>query len=102
MHRKNDMLNLPPAAAAFLFEKGFVAGQWIDADNEARIPASNPADASMLGCIPNMGGGETSRRSQQPKPRCRPGGRWPLASAVATSAAGGISSWKTSKVSPGG
>jgi len=52
---------LPPTAAALMFEKGFVAGEWIDADKEARIPVSNPADASVLGSVPNMGGEETSR-----------------------------------------
>lgn len=39
----------------------FVAGEWIAADNGAKIAVSNPADDAVLGHIPDLGAAEVTR-----------------------------------------
>ena len=39
----------------------YVDGKWVDADSKATLDVHNPADGSLIGTIPNMGGAETKR-----------------------------------------
>jgi succinate-semialdehyde dehydrogenase / glutarate-semialdehyde dehydrogenase len=39
----------------------YIDGQWVDADSKSTIDVHNPADATLLGTIPNMGTAETRR-----------------------------------------
>ena len=39
----------------------YVDGKWVDADSKATIDVHNPADGSLIGTVPNMGGAETKR-----------------------------------------
>ncbi len=41
--------------------KGYIDGAWVNADNEATVPVSNPATAEVLGTVPDMGVKETRR-----------------------------------------
>jgi succinate-semialdehyde dehydrogenase/glutarate-semialdehyde dehydrogenase len=41
--------------------KGYIDGAWVNADNEATAPISNPATGEVLGTVPNMGLKETRR-----------------------------------------
>jgi succinate-semialdehyde dehydrogenase / glutarate-semialdehyde dehydrogenase len=42
-------------------QQAYVDGKWIDADSGATVNVSNPADGSVIGTIPKMGGAETRR-----------------------------------------
>ena len=42
-------------------DRCFVDGQWIEADNRARIKVDNPADAQLIGTVPDCGAAETRR-----------------------------------------
>ncbi len=42
-------------------QQGYLNGKWVDADNNAVIEVSNPANGEILGSIPNMGPAETRR-----------------------------------------
>lgn len=44
-----------------LQDKAYVNGTWIDADSGARIAVNSPADDSIFGTVPDLGGVETSR-----------------------------------------
>ena len=46
---------------AFQFEKAYINGQWVDADNKATIDVTNPATGELIGTVPNMGAMETRR-----------------------------------------
>ena len=50
------MSNLP-----FQFEKAYINGQWVEADNGATISVTNPATGELIGTVPKMGGIETRR-----------------------------------------
>src|SRR6266550_388308 len=39
----------------------YVDGKWVDADSKATLDVHNPADGSLIGTVPNMGGAETKR-----------------------------------------
>ena len=42
-------------------QQGFIAGQWVGADDGSTLPVTNPADGFTLGSVPNMGAAETRR-----------------------------------------
>lgn len=44
-----------------LQDKAYVKGAWIEADGGATIAVNNPADDSILGTVPDLGGVETGR-----------------------------------------
>src|SRR5690349_8960885 len=48
---------------ALFRERCLVDGQWVEADNRARINVDNPADGSVLGTVPDCGAAETKRAS---------------------------------------
>ncbi|MEI6612274.1 NADP-dependent succinate-semialdehyde dehydrogenase [Polynucleobacter sp.] len=50
------MSNLP-----FQFEKAYINGQWVEADNGATISVTNPATGELIGTVPKMGAIETRR-----------------------------------------
>ena len=50
------MSNLP-----FQFEKAYINGQWVEADNGATISVTNPATGELIGTVPKMGATETRR-----------------------------------------
>ena len=39
----------------------YIDGSWVDADSGATIEVNNPADGSIIGTVPKMGGAETRR-----------------------------------------
>ncbi len=43
------------------FEKAYINGQWVEADNKATISVTNPATGQVIGSVPNMGVAETRR-----------------------------------------
>ncbi len=45
----------------FQFEKAYINGQWVEADNKATISVNNPATGQLIGTVPNMGAAETRR-----------------------------------------
>jgi len=45
----------------FQFEKAYINGKWVDADNKATISVINPATGEILGTVPKMGVAETRR-----------------------------------------
>jgi succinate-semialdehyde dehydrogenase / glutarate-semialdehyde dehydrogenase len=51
-----NMSNLP-----FQFEKAYINGQWVEADNGATISVTNPATGELIGTVPKMGAIETRR-----------------------------------------
>src|SRR5512142_205768 len=42
-------------------DRAYVDGAWIEADGGGRFDVDNPADASVVGSVPNMGAAETKR-----------------------------------------
>lgn len=50
------MMNSP-----FKFEKAYINGQWVDADNKETIKVTNPATGELIGTVPKMGVAETRR-----------------------------------------
>ena len=42
-------------------QQAYIAGEWIDADNNATFEVSNPANNSIIGTVPDMGANETKR-----------------------------------------
>jgi succinate-semialdehyde dehydrogenase/glutarate-semialdehyde dehydrogenase len=44
-----------------LREQAYVNGAWVDADSTKRIDVDNPADASLVATVPDMGAAETRR-----------------------------------------
>ena len=46
---------------ALQFEKAYINGQWVEADNKSTISVNNPATGALLGKVPNMGVAETRR-----------------------------------------
>jgi len=42
-------------------EHCYIDGQWVEADSRKRINVDNPADASLLGTVPECGASETKR-----------------------------------------
>lgn len=50
------MTNFP-----FKFEKAYINGKWVDADNKATIEVTNPATGELIGVVPKMGVAETRR-----------------------------------------
>jgi len=50
------MSNLP-----FQFEKAYINGQWVEADNKTTISVTNPATGELIGTVPKMGAAETRR-----------------------------------------
>ncbi|PNU20522.1 succinate-semialdehyde dehydrogenase I [Geothermobacter hydrogeniphilus] len=47
--------------ADLLRQQCYLNGQWIDADNGATLPVTNPADGETLGKVPKLGADETRR-----------------------------------------
>ena len=45
----------------FQFEKAYINGQWVEADNKSTISVTNPATGQLIGTVPNMGAAETRR-----------------------------------------
>ncbi len=45
----------------FQFEKAYINGQWVEADNKSTISVTNPATGKVIGTVPNMGAAETRR-----------------------------------------
>lgn len=45
----------------FKFEKAYIDGKWVDADNKATINVTNPATGDLIGTVPKMGVTETRR-----------------------------------------
>jgi succinate-semialdehyde dehydrogenase / glutarate-semialdehyde dehydrogenase len=45
--------------ANLLRQQCYINGQWLDADNKATIPVTNPANGNVLGHVPKMGTAET-------------------------------------------
>ena len=52
---------LPIQDASLLRQQCFIDGQWLGADDGTTLPVTNPADGSVLGSVPRMGGAETGR-----------------------------------------
>ena len=50
------MSNLP-----LKYEKAYIDGKWVDADNKATINVINPATGELIGVVPKMGVAETRR-----------------------------------------
>ena len=46
---------------AFQFEKAYINGQWVEADNQSTLAVTNPATGELIGTVPNMGVAETRR-----------------------------------------
>ena len=44
-----------------LRDRGFVAGQWIEADDRRRFDVTDPATGDVIGSVPRMGAAETAR-----------------------------------------
>lgn len=44
-----------------LRQQAFIAGQWCAADSQHTVSVHNPANAELLGSVPNMGAAETQR-----------------------------------------
>ncbi len=42
-------------------DRAYVDGAWVEADGRGRIDIHNPADASLVGSVPDMGAAETKR-----------------------------------------
>lgn len=42
-------------------EQCYIDGQWVDADSAKTFPVANPANAEVLGSVPDMGAAETRR-----------------------------------------
>jgi succinate-semialdehyde dehydrogenase / glutarate-semialdehyde dehydrogenase len=42
-------------------QQSYIDGKWVDADSKATIDVTNPADGSVIGSIPKMGGAEARR-----------------------------------------
>ncbi|HEX7953547.1 MAG TPA: aldehyde dehydrogenase family protein, partial [Burkholderiales bacterium] len=58
-HEKN---RTPALKDAKLFrQQAYIDAAWTDADSKATINVTNPADGSVIGTIPKMGGAETRR-----------------------------------------
>lgn len=53
------MLNLKDAS--LLRQQCHIGGAWVDAESTATLVIHNPADGSVLGSVPKMGGAETKR-----------------------------------------
>lgn len=45
-------------------EQCYIDGTWVDADDGGRIETGNPADGTIIGSVPRMGGAETRRAIQ--------------------------------------
>jgi succinate-semialdehyde dehydrogenase/glutarate-semialdehyde dehydrogenase len=57
-----DRTTIPTLKDPRLFrDKAYVDGQWVEADSKGRFEVDNPADGSIIGSVPNMGGAETRR-----------------------------------------
>ena len=41
--------------------QGYIAGQWVDADDGGTLPVTNPATGELLANVPNMGAAEATR-----------------------------------------
>ena len=53
---------VPPLKDPQLFrDRCLVDGQWVEADSRARINVDNPADAQLIGTVPDCGAAETRR-----------------------------------------
>ena len=42
-------------------DRAYVNGAWVESDNRKRIDVDNPAEGTILGSVPDMGGAETRR-----------------------------------------
>ncbi|MBC8023612.1 MAG: aldehyde dehydrogenase family protein, partial [Burkholderiales bacterium] len=42
-------------------DRCLVGGEWVEADNRARINVDNPADGELIGTVPDCGAAETRR-----------------------------------------
>ncbi len=55
-------MNTPKLADPTLWkERGFIDGEWRDADSGATLAVHNPATGEVLGSVPNMGAAEARR-----------------------------------------
>jgi len=62
----NAVVQTRPALPALkdptlLRDRCLIDGQWVEADNHARIKVDNPADGSLVGTVPECGAAETRR-----------------------------------------
>lgn len=53
----NSNLNNP----ALFCQQAYIAGEWIDADDNTSVEVTNPANNEVIGTVPNMGADETRR-----------------------------------------
>src|SRR5688572_13186729 len=44
-----------------LRDRCYIDGQWVEADGRKRIEVDNPADATLVGTVPDCGAAETKR-----------------------------------------
>ena len=57
-----DRATLPTLKDPALFrDRAYVDGAWVEAESRKRFDVDNPADASVLGSVPDMGASETKR-----------------------------------------
>src|SRR6187549_3934994 len=57
-----DRAALPALKDPSLFrDHAYVNGAWVEADSKARIDVDNPAEGTVVGSVPKMGGAETRR-----------------------------------------
>src|SRR3546814_3280235 len=65
---ENMSMQTPPATPSLsdpdlLRTRGFIDGQWCDADDGGSCEVTNPATGAVLGTVPDMGAAETRRAS---------------------------------------
>ncbi|MBC6416667.1 MAG: NADP-dependent succinate-semialdehyde dehydrogenase [Rhodospirillales bacterium] len=69
---QNAAIGRPSLKDMRLFrQQCYIGGQWLDADSGETLAVTNPADGSVLGSVPKMGGAET-RRAIEAAERARP------------------------------
>src|SRR3546814_17621649 len=66
-------MQTPPATPSLsdpdlLRTRGFIDGQWCDADDGGSCEVTNPATGAVLGTVPDMGAAETRRALAAARP----------------------------------
>ena len=51
---------------SLLKNQAYINGEWVDADNGATFPVTNPADGSLITEVAKMGAAETARPAPRP------------------------------------
>ena len=57
----NNIFNIPFTDRTLSHDKAYIDGCWVEADNHSSIAVTNPANAEVIGHVPNMGQAETAR-----------------------------------------